>query len=226
MSSVPISMSNSPNEKIKLRRDPIIPDEARVRVPALSKRNCSAGRIALGGALDGGSQAPGVSPRGAQSREKSSRLPQVRQFTTSKGSVYKIGTDGKYSRFKTAIGEHIPSMDLIVFVAPSNPYADQLLTSAAYQPGVINGRVVVLERDEKSGSAREITDIADVANPSALTLRIVGIDQSGRVFPGRDPEFRASVTAETGSVVYEVGMDARTGQSVVHVGNSVTNVMQ
>lgn len=192
---------------------PSIPEDARI-VPSGSSR--VAGRATVAEAVFFGETEAVVVKAEVKSL-------QVSSFTTSKGSVYTRGDDGKYARYKTATGEHMPPTDLTVFVKPNNAYADQGLVSAAYMPGPKNGRVIVIEKG-KAGS-REITDISHVTDPRSLYIRIVGKDQSGRMVPGAEPEFTASLTATEGAVVYEIEQDRRTGQSFVHVGNNVATII-
>jgi len=143
--------------------------------------------------------------------EVEGRLPY--QFVTEKHSIYTLGADGRYSRFKTATGEQFPPADITVFMEVNDPHTEQHLLKGAQQTGAIFiGEFV-------GGDFKMLKDIAQYEGGS-----LVVVAEDSYTGGNGDPAIvRASLFPFEGGQVYEERREPNV--TYRHTGSTVTKII-
>lgn len=149
--------------------------------------------------------------------EVEEQLP--RQFKTDQGSVYVLGSDNRYSRFKTATGEQFPPATLTVFMKMPEPYNpwDEMPFLQAAQNKAGKRATEVVQFDPTTHELSYVRSPLDIIDPNELIVVAFNPLTDEPV-----AKADASLYPALGRQVYE----ELTGEhgSNVHVGNRVVEI--
>ncbi|MGZ6004749.1 MAG: hypothetical protein ACXWLH_01215 [Candidatus Saccharimonadales bacterium] len=148
--------------------------------------------------------------------EKSWKLP--RQFITSKGSVYTLGDDNRYSRYKTVTGEQDDPTNLTVFMdmpKPYSPYYELKFLDASQN----RGWILVVQLDQNGEWDGPVSQQSDIKDPNNLAVVVANRDTHQI-----EAQVDATLFPEIGKKVFEYS--EQDGMKYTHVGHNVTNITE
>ena len=154
--------------------------------------------------------APGLNP------ESEHRWKLPRQFTTAKGSVYTLGEDNRYSRFKATTGERDLPSNLVVFMdmpKPYDPYFELKFLTASQNKGLI----IVVQLDKGGDWDGLVISASDVKDPNRLSV-VVADKETYEV----EAQVDATLFPEIGKQVFEYSEEAE--MKYTHVGHEVIDI--
>lgn len=138
----------------------------------------------------------------------------VKQFKTTKGSIYAYDNEGKTTRFKTATGEQMDRQDITVFLDLA-PHEED-----AFLHDIDEAKVYVVE-ELSDGTPKIIRDISEINNKENIYLASI---KDGRWIRKK----RASVAPKEGHSVFDARQFKKDGQTYTerHLGNKVVEIKE
>ena len=140
------------------------------------------------------------------------------RFVTSRGSVYTLGPDGRYQRFKTATGESFNLMDITVFLNGGvNNYDNMRLQRAMLVPEAIR----IIHVDEQ-GVETALHTLRDLTSRQPGSIFVVCPPENGQMLPS-EKRLPASLYPQLGDTPFEIGM-TDSGIVEAHIGNDIVEI--
>ncbi len=140
------------------------------------------------------------------------------RFVTSRGSVYTLGPDGRYQRFKTATGESLSPMGITVFLNGGvNNYDNMRLQRAMLVPEAIR----IIHVDEQ-GNDTALHTLRDLTSRQPGSIFVVCPPENGQMLPS-EKRLPASLYPQLGDTPFEIGM-TDSGIVEAHIGNDIVEI--